>query len=133
MGKLSCICGHTILDQADLLPYKGYIFPDVELDNLSRKMADTIDSLSDATKQSKRHDWIRERFTVPPYPLELSDASMVHDIISGFLSNIKKDIFECENCGRIAIQVGETNQFRFYKPEVEGSKGVLSGQKQRPT
>jgi hypothetical protein len=133
MGKLGCICGNTIVDQADNLSYKGYIIPDTELESTSDILSDTIDSLSDATKQSKRLEWIKEKFTVPPYPTDLSDSSMVHDIISSLLIDKKQDIFECENCGRIAIQVGQTNRFKFYKPETDDTKGILGGQNLLPT
>lgn len=125
MAKLGCICGNTIVDQADNLPYKGYILPDTELERTSDILSNTIDSLSDATKQSKRLEWIKEKFTVPPYTTDLSDSSMVHDIISSLLVDKKQDIFECENCGRIAIQVGQTNHFKFYKPETEDTKGIF--------
>ena len=133
MGKLGCICGSTIVDQANNLPYKGYIIPDTELDGTSEILSDTIDSLSEATKQSKRLEWIKEKFAVPPYPTDLSDSSMVHDIISSLLIDKKQDIFECENCGRIAIQVGQTNHFKFYKPETNDTKGILNGQNLLPT
>lgn len=125
MAKLGCICGNIIVDQADNLPYKGYILPDTELERTSDILSNTIDSLSDATKQSKRLEWIKEKFTVPPYTTDLSDSSMVHDIISSLLVDKKQDIFECENCGRIAIQVRQTNHFKFYKPEAEDTKGIF--------
>jgi hypothetical protein len=128
MGKLGCICGNLINDQADNLPYKGYILPDKELDNASNILTDAIDSLAEATKQDKRLDWIKERFTVPPYPINLIDSSMIHDIISRFLVAKKQTLYECENCGRIAIQIGQTNQFKFYKPETDNSKGILGKQ-----
>jgi hypothetical protein len=133
MGKLKCFCGSTIVDQADNLSYKGYIIPDKELDSTSDILSDTIDSLSEATKESKRLEWIKEKFTVPPYPTDLSDSSMIHDIISTLLIDKKQDIFECENCGRIAIQVGQTNHFKFYKPETDNTKGILGGQNLLPT
>ncbi len=58
---------------------------------------------------------------------------MIHDIISNQLSDKKQDIFECENCGRIAIQVGQTNHFKFYKPETGDTRGILGGQNLLPT
>ncbi len=50
MGKLKCLCGGTIADQADSLSYKGYIISDTELESKSYILTDTIDSLSEATK-----------------------------------------------------------------------------------
>ncbi len=112
---------------------KAILFLTTELESTSYILTDTIDSLSEATKQSKRLEWIKEKFEVPPYPTDLSDSSMIPDIISNQLSDKKQDIFECENCGRIAIQVGQTNHFKFYKPETDDTKGILGGQNLLPT
>lgn len=127
MSKLKCLCGYTIVDQADNLPYKGYIIPDTKIDKISDLFSQAIDSLSEATKQSKKIDWIKENFAVPPYPLNLGDSSMIHDIISTHLVDTKQDILECQNCGRIAIQIKQTNAFKFYKPETNDTKGILAG------
>jgi hypothetical protein len=128
MSKLKCLCGNTIDDQADNLPYKGYLIPDSELDKTSEILSYTIDSLSEATKKSKRLEWIKDNFLVPPYPTNLSDSSMIHDIISSLLIEKKQDVFECGSCGRIAIQVRQTNHFKYYKPESDDSKGILNRQ-----
>jgi len=40
-----------------------------------------------------------------------------------------QDIFECENCGRIAIQVGQKNEFKFFIPDSKDTKGILKGKK----
>ena len=133
MAKLKCHCGHIIVDQSDNLPYKGYIISDTELESVSSVLTDAIDSLSTATQQSKRLEWIKGKFAVPPYPIDISDSAMIHDIISDLLVDKKQDIFECENCGRIAIEVGQTNHFKFYKPEHEDAKGILGGQNLQPT
>ena len=126
MAKLGCPCGHTIVDQTDDLRYKGYILPDVLLDKTSEKLTDAIDSLLDAINAGKRLDWIEKNFSVPPYPTNLSVSSMIHDLFSSYLIDKTQDIFECENCGRIAIQVGQTNYFRFFSPDSPDTKGILN-------
>ena len=127
MSKLKCKCGHIIVDQTDNLEYKGYIMPDIYVDDVSESLTNNIDSLIDAIKNGTRLQWIKDHFDVPPYPTDIEDSSMIHDLLN--VVNTTQDIFDCENCGRIAIQVGQTNQFEFYQPESKDTKGILKGKK----
>jgi hypothetical protein len=126
MGKLKCKCGHIIVDQTDNLSYKGYILPDNELDNFFSFFEETIDKFSNAIKTNSRIEWIKQNFSFPPYPTNLNDSSMIHDLLSGRLIDKVQDIFECENCGRIAIETGQKNNFKFYAPDDENTKGILN-------
>ena len=127
MSNLKCKCGHIIVDQTDNLEYKGYILPDTYFDDVSESLTNNIESLLDAIKNGQRLHWIKDHFEVPPYPTDIKDSSMIHDLLN--VVNTTQDIFECENCGRIAIQVGQTNQFEFYQPESKDTKGILKGKK----
>ena len=124
MGKLKCLCGHLIIDQMDNLEYKGYIVPDVFVDEISENLTNNIDSLQEATKRGERLKWINKHFS-PPYPTNLKDSSMIHDLLN--VVETTQDIFECEKCGRIAIQVGQTHQFKFFRPESDDTRGILKG------
>jgi hypothetical protein len=125
MSKLKCLCGHIIVDQTDNIRHKGYILPDTLLYNVSISFTDIIDSLIDAIKSNKRLEWIKKHFEVPPYPTNIKDSSMIHDLVSDTLIDSIQDIFECENCGRIAIQVGQSDHFKFFSPDSENTKGIL--------
>jgi hypothetical protein len=127
MAKLRCKCGHVIADQTNDIPYKGYILPDIKTENVSEALSKYIDSLIDAIQSNKKLDWIEQNFSVPPYPTDLENSSMIHDLLTGKLVETTQDIFECENCGRIAIQIGQTNFYEFFMPESEDSKGILKG------
>jgi hypothetical protein len=129
MSKLKCLCGHTIVDQTDNIPYKGYILPDTLVDKISTSLTDSIDSLIDAIKEDKRLEWIKNHFSVPPYPTNISDSSMIHDLFSSILIDSKQEIFECENCGRIAIQIGQSNRFNYFSPDSKDTKGILNPKK----
>jgi hypothetical protein len=129
MSKLSCLCGHLIADVTDNIPYKGYILPDTLLDKISTSLTASIDSLIHAIKEDKRLEWIKNHFSVPPYPTDLNDSSMIHDLFSSMLIDSKQDIFECEHCGRIAIQIGQSNRFHFFSPDSKHTKGVLNPKK----
>lgn len=127
MSKLKCNCGHTIVDQTNDIPYKGHILPDTLVDKVSDSIIDSIDRLADATNSNRRMDWIKENFSVPPYPTDIKDSGMIFDLISSKLVEIKQDIYECENCGRIAIEIGQTNQFKFFSPDTKDNEGILNG------
>src|ERR1700754_1425748 len=124
MEKLRCKCGHVIVDQTDNIPYKRYILPVTQNVKVSDAICSYIDTLIEAIQSNKRLDWIDQNFSVPPYPTDLKNSDMIHDLLTGKLVETTQDIFECENCGRIAIQIGQTNLFEFFKPESDDSKGI---------
>lgn len=126
MAKLGCICGHTIVDQTDNIPYKGHILPDTSIEKTWEEIANKIDTLIDSIQSNRKLEWIKQNFTVPPYPTDVSDSSMIYDLLSTSLSKSTQDIFECENCGRIAIEIGQTNHFRFFRQDEEGERGILN-------
>lgn len=127
MGKLICTCGHIIVDQTDNIRYKGYILPDTQVNKVSILLTESIDELVNATNSNKRLEWIKKNFSVPPYPTDLKDSSMIHDLLSNVVVETTQYIFECENCGRMAIQIGQTNQFKFFSPDTNDTKGILNG------
>lgn len=129
MGKLRCTCGHVIVDQTDNIEFKGYILTDTHVDRVSRTLTDSIDKLIDAIRSNKRLDWIKNHFSVPPYPTDVKDSGMIHDLLSGVIVDTTQDIFQCEMCARIAIQVGQSNQFKFFSPDTDDTLGILNGNK----
>jgi hypothetical protein len=72
MAKLECICGYMITDQTDNIPYKGYLLPSTEIDSIFNLLSNAIDTLSAASRESKRLEWIKANFSVPPYPSDLN-------------------------------------------------------------
>lgn len=126
MAKLGCKCGHTIVDQTVNIPYKGHILLDKHLFDALEKLTDFIDGLVDAIKSDKRDEWVKKNFNVPPYPMELRESSMIYDLFSDYLRGVQQDIYECENCGRIALQVGQSQHFKFFSPENPDTKGILN-------
>ena len=126
MSKLGCKCGHVIVDQTDCLPYKGEIIPDKTFYDFFDKISDGIESLVEATKNGKRKEWIEQNFAAPPYPMDLTDAQMIGDIFSNFYNDLIKRIYQCENCGRIWIQVQNTNNYVPFLPETADWKDILT-------
>ena len=126
MGKLKCTCGFVIVDQIDNNPFKASLIRDNLIDGVSDSITDDIDSLIDANNSDKRMEWIKNNFNVPPYPTDLKNSSMLHDLIVQKLLKVNQDVFQCENCDRIAIQIGQSDKFKFFSPDSENSDGLFS-------
>ena len=127
MSKLGCLCGHTIVDQTNDIAYKGYILPDTLVNSFFDVLTENMNSLATAKKSNNTLEWMKKNFSVPPYPLDASDADMIHDLLFNAFVNTNQDIYECENCGRVAIQIKGINKFNFYYPENNQSKGIING------
>jgi hypothetical protein len=126
MGKLKCPCGFVIVDQTDNNPFKASLIRDNLIDDISDSITENIDSLVDANNSNKKEEWIKANFSVPPYPTNLKDSSIIHDFMVRELIEVTQDVFQCENCSRIAIQIGQSNEFKFFSPDSENSDGLFS-------
>ena len=124
MSKIACECGHIIVDQTDFLNYKGDIIPDVVQPSLFEKLSAIIDSLMNAIENGQREKWINENFG-DPYPRDLQYRSMVYDLFLRYYTNHIKNIYQCENCGRILIQIGQSHQYSSFKPESDDWRNIL--------
>lgn len=124
MAKLGCPCGGRIVDQADNLPNKGFILPDKKFDEVSNIFNNVVDSLAQANLLDQKLAWIKEQFG-ESYPTNLPDSSMIWDSLSSKLLTFQQYIYQCESCGRIAIQIGKTNQYQFFVPETKGPRLIL--------
>lgn len=125
MGKLGCKCGHTIVDQSDSLAYKAQLIPDKCFYEFFDRIEQAIVELIEATKNNKREDWIKRKFPSSSYPMDLRDEQMIDDLFDSYYSDLKKDIFQCENCGRIYIEQ-KNNQFISFLPESDDWQNTLS-------
>ncbi|POS00688.1 hypothetical protein Q361_1301 [Flavobacterium croceum DSM 17960] len=125
MGKIKCKCGHIIVDQTDNISYKGYILPDSKVLKVLNVFTESIDNLTDSIIQNKRDKWIKENFS-DSYPKNLKNSDMIHDLIIDILVETTQDIFECENCGRIAIEYGNENKIIFFSPDNTDTKGIFN-------
>lgn len=118
MSKLSCTCGNVIADHTANLPYKADLLPDTLFFKAFDQITELIDSLIKYTKEGKREEWIKQNFN-EGYPQDLTDTQMIGDIFSFRIMDFKKQIYQCVNCGRILIQIGNTNRFTSFVPEDE--------------
>jgi hypothetical protein len=119
MSKLMCECGHIIVDQTDNLPYKANYTRDQDVDDYYKRF-DEVESFLEALKKGDRVAWIKSHFG-ENYPTNLSDSSIVHDIILHYDCKI----YQCENCGRLLVQKWDVNSYYSFYPENENSKGLF--------
>ena len=118
--KLRCTCGNTIADNSDHLSYKANLFPDTESDDFFGG-TDRIQEFVRAIRAGKREAWIKAQFgTTYDVNSDHTDDMIICDLQSfakeGVLGKCR-NIFQCDKCNRIAIQVKHENQFAFFIPE----------------
>jgi hypothetical protein len=123
MSKLGCICGHTIRDQTDAIPYKASFIRDQDSEAHSSYI-EVVDAFIAALKADKRTQRIKNHFSAA-YPVDLSDASIIADIVSQYDVNFQSTLYQCENCGRVKIQIRNTNRFASFAPEDDDSLGLF--------
>jgi hypothetical protein len=125
MAKLGCACGHMITDQTPNIPYKASFIRDQDSETFW-KYADDIASFINAVKENRRDQWIKGHFS-ENYPVGISDSSIIFDIVSNHQRKLSGDIYQCEKCGRIKIQVKDTNVYSSFKPEAYSDDAIFRG------
>jgi hypothetical protein len=123
MSKLGCICGHVIVDQTDNISYKAKFLRDQDLDSYTNYL-DDVGSFLKAIKNGTREKWISEYFS-PTYPVDISDSSIIFDIIARHAVEYEGDLYQCENCGRIKVQVQNKNLIASFVPEDNNFKDIF--------
>jgi hypothetical protein len=148
MSHMGCVCGHSIKDQTDFLPYKARMLADEDTQQPRHLLAQAIVALLDARNQGpdvERDFLIRFRATYYEWEDAESAAEWVdryvdHSDLMGVLgelifpvwSRYDRAIYECEACGRIYLpdplpdpQTQRHTHYLPYLPE-DGQRGVLA-------
>ena len=123
MSRLGCVCGHSIPDHTDNLSYKGYIIRDKHFEDLHIAL-DDMAAYSVAERDGKGQEWLIARIEEAYAQRQPNIAHVISTIWLRFFVKRKRDIYQCECCGRIWIQ-GENNHFFSFVPEKSDSQGVL--------
>ena len=130
MSKLGCACGHTIRDQTDHLPYKGRVLPELHCDDFFDWMAEEAQSYVVASREGQTPKWLLDRgYTQDYIDLKLSDSEVLHDHIHTRFLKLKRDMYECSNCGRIHLEKNEINHFVSYTPDNQKRNAILSAER----
>jgi hypothetical protein len=123
MSKLGCICGHVIRDQTDDIPYKARFIRDQDYEGFFAYAGD-IAAFIAAIQADQRSQWIKQYFS-DSYPTDIPNASILNDILVNYKVEFEGDLYQCENCGRVKIQVQDKNLFASFAPEDENFSNLF--------
>jgi hypothetical protein len=123
MSKLGCTCGHIIRDQTDSIPYKARFIRDQDDESFHAYAAD-IEHFIEAIKRGERIQWIKNHFS-DAYPDDIPDSHIINDIIMKYEIKFENTLYQCQNCGRVKIQVQNTNHFTSFTPENDDCLGIF--------
>jgi hypothetical protein len=124
MSKIKCICGNIIIDQTDDLRFKANFVRDQNLEKFFDAI-NVVGSYIDAVEKGKKEVWQNEFYETKMEILKNSE--IVNDILSRFRVGFESVMYQCENCERLHIQLGNSNKFVLFKPEEPIGKEILKG------
>jgi hypothetical protein len=117
MSKIGCQCGHVISDNMYIVPYKSSLLKDSDKVNFFDWVTGEIQSYVLAVQASTATQWLLDRGYGKDYvDLNLDHGNVLHDHIYSHYLGFNKDVYECEQCGRLHIQTKE-NLFSVYSPD----------------
>lgn len=130
MSKLLCHCGQVIRDQTENLPYKAEFIADQDYyEAFVEWIVSYVIRLMEAREAGQQDEFIFGDFPRTMYPAEHVVASHLSDVITARWITLDHDLYECEHCGRLWVQVNpDANQFVSYVPESD-MRGVLRPQR----
>lgn len=125
--KFRCTCGHIISDDGLSDHIKGRIVREQSFYAAYEQPAESVAEFIQAIATGKRTEWI-EKFYGQSY-FEISDSSVVFDIMDYARLRTALVLYQCEECGRLYIE-REPRQasgtLRAFKPEDPDWRGTLS-------
>ena len=125
MSKLTCICGHVIIDQKENLPYKGEYIADQDYEQLFEEFFPFLSELIVAREQGRINEFLERKFT-DLYPKDLELQSIISDAFP--LTKYERTMYECEVCGRLWVETEvHSNNFVSYLPETS-IRGIFKSQ-----
>ena len=124
MSKFACKCGHVISTVAYPNSAEGWLYGIEGEEEFEAKTEESILAYFDAKKRDAKNFWLATHFS-KDYPQDLSDASVISDLISKTKRPYLHGVLECSSCGRLYIQeASEVNTYRSYLPE-DSNPGLL--------
>ncbi len=126
MSKLRCKCGHSISDNTNGLAYKASLLKDGENDKFFDWLTAETQSYVVAAQTGTVREWLAEKGYSTDYAnLMLDHGNVLHDHIHSRWCLVKRDLYECEACGRIHIEA-EDNVFASYASDNEKCNQILA-------
>jgi len=123
MSKLGCECGHVMVDQNVEIDYKASFLRSNDFVYKDKSNED-ISSFIEAIINNQREEWLINYFGKDTN-LQVKNEWILIYIQSR--NEIEKEslMYQCDNCGRIKIQLKNSNDFASFMPEGENWKDIL--------
>jgi hypothetical protein len=127
LSRIGCICGHTIDDNTDSLPYKASFIPDEDNQLPYRLLAKSVVGLLNAREQGTQREYLDAFLTRLGWvrPLQwienLLDEEDLEKILDGMVFTVwmglyERTLYECDDCGRLWVEVDDQH-YASYLPE----------------
>lgn len=126
MSKIGCVCGHTIRDQTDQIPYKASLLQDIHESDYWEWVEVEVQSYLEAAEKNDVGAWMKSRGWPPTYAV--GNGRVLRKILYARYVDLMKSVFECESCGRLLVE-GQANEFQHYSPDTQKFNAVLAVQK----
>ena len=125
MSKMACHCGGIISNNSIPCPTESWILRDQDQDAYEVGACRDLVAFFAAVCHDRRDSWIAEYYS-PQYPTDVSDDSIVYEILNRHKRELFLSMAECEQCGRLWVQCGPgINSYRSYSPDQPGYAGLL--------
>lgn len=124
MSKLDCICGYTIRDQADSLPYKASLLRDIDHASFFDWLVEETQGYVEAAQGGSVDSWLLEKGYGADYvALKLPHGHILHDHIRARYLEYQRDVYQCTNCSRVHIESSQPSMFASYSSDDPAAKG----------
>ena len=125
MPKLICTCGALISDISGFRPYKGDILPDQNLEEFTNEITRLISTFEQALDFGHKTDWIKENSSAPNHEPDRKAANLIDALIYYKFATLSRTIFQCEECGRIWIEIPGQESFAPFLPDNHSEYDIL--------
>jgi hypothetical protein len=119
MSRLLCECGYVIQDHELGLDYKARLISDKDFVAFFDWVTNEIQEYVTAAQAGETEKWLLSKGFGKDYAsLGLDHGNILHDYLFAKFLDIKKDVYECAQCGRLHIE-RENNHFLSFSPKNE--------------
>jgi hypothetical protein len=117
MSRLRCECGYVIQDHNIGLDYKAEIISDVDIFYFFEWMTSEIQEYVTSVQMGETEKWMLSKGFGKDYvDLCLDHGNVLHDRLHSKFVEIKKDVYECVQCGRLHLE-RENQNFLSFSPK----------------
>jgi hypothetical protein len=125
MSKFLCRCGYVIIDQMDYLPYKASFFLDTDTNLSFERFYSYLHDLQLALNEGNLQDFFDKTHGKEAVQGSFCLEDSIAMMFGGLTALFGHNMYECEQCGRIWLQVHrDMNRFIPFLPE-SNIRGIL--------